>query len=250
MKRLLETIDHRPYPYPRSAWVMTQSWDELLFMHWSVEPSVMRALVPLGLELDLFEERAWIGVVPFKMNHVRPRFTPSVPLLSFFLELNVRTYVKVNGVAGVYFFSLDCSNALAVESARVWFGLPYYLAEMRAFNVDGWTNYKSMRCDRRGEIAEIDVRYRPVGDPYRSIPGTLEHFLTERYCLYTTCGDHIARGHVHHEPWNLQSVESEIRINTMLSPLGINLPGSSNPIMHYSKELLTVEWAPEAVTSI
>lgn len=228
---------------------MTQSWDELLFMHWSVEPSVMRSLVPVGMELDLFEERAWIGVVPFKMNHVRPRFTVSVPGMSFFLELNVRTYVRVNGVPGVYFFSLDCSNALAVESARIWFHLPYYFAEMRSFNKDGWTNYKSVRSDRRGKLAQLAVKYRPTGDPYNSEKGSLEHFLTERYCLYTTRGDEVIRGHVHHGPWNLQSVESEIHINTMLQPLGIDLTAEQEPIVHYSKEMLTVEWAPEAVTA-
>lgn len=208
----------------------------------------MRSLVPVGMELDLFQERAWIGVVPFKMNHVRPRFTFSVPVMSFFLELNVRTYVKVNGVPGVYFFSLDCSNALAVESARIWFHLPYYFAEMRSFNKDGWTNFKSVRCDRRGKVAQLAVRYRPNSDPYRSESGSLEHFLTERYCLYTTCGDEVIRGHVHHEPWNLQTVDSEIHINTMLQPLGINATSEQEPIVHYSKEMLTVEWAPEAVT--
>lgn len=227
---------------------MTQSWDELLFMHWCVEPSVMRSLVPSAIELDLFEGRAWIGVVPFKMNHVRPRFSFSVPIMSFFLELNVRTYVTVNGVPGVYFFSLDCSNPVAVESARAWFHLPYYFAEMKSFNHDGWAKYKSVRSDRRGDIAQLDVKYRPVGDPYRATGGTLEHFLTERYCLYTTRGDEVIRGHVHHEPWNLQSVEAEIQVNTMLLPLGIDAASHQEPILHYSKEMLTVEWAPETVT--
>lgn len=227
---------------------MTQRWDELLFMHWSVEPSVMRSLVPSSIDLDLFDNRAWIGVVPFRMNHVRPRFSVSVPFISFFLELNVRTYVRVNGVPGVYFFSLDCSNPLAVECARTWFHLPYYFAEMKAVSQDGWTKYKSLRCDRRADSAQLEVNYRPAGAPYRAAPGSLEHFLTERYCLYTTCGDRLLRGHVHHEPWNLQSVESELQMNTMLLPLGIDVVSHQKPVLHYSREMLTLEWAPEAVT--
>jgi Uncharacterized conserved protein (COG2071). len=119
---------------------------------------------------------------------------------------------------------------------------------MKSFHQDGWIQYKSVRCDRRGDVAQLDLKYRPVGDPCRATGGTLEHFLTERYCLYTTSGDQVVRGHVHHEQWSLQAVESEIQVNTMLLPLGIDVVSHQNPKLHYSKEMLTVEWAPEAVT--
>lgn len=246
MKELFLATGHRLYPYPVSPWVMTQCWNDLLFAHWRFEPDIVQKLIPPALQIDTFGGAAWIGVVPFRMQRVRPRLTPTLPVLSDFLELNVRTYVTVGGVPGVFFFSLDASSLLAVEGARLWFHLPYYYAEMSMFDLAGGFRYRSKRIDKRGLAAELDVIYRPSGEVFTSQPQTLEHFLTERYCLYTISGaGEILRAHVHHAQWPLQPAEAEFKTNTMLSPLG--LEAVSKPVLHFSKKLLTVEWAPSVV---
>lgn len=226
---------------------MTQCWNELLFAHWRFEPEVVQKLLPAKLKIDIFDGAAWIGVVPFRMQKVRPRYTPLVPILSEFLELNVRTYVTVGGVAGVYFFSLDASSLFAVEGARKLFHLPYFYAEMQSQERKGTYHYRSKRIDKRGLPAELEVIYKPATNSiFASKPGTLESFLTERYCLYTITGDgEILRAHVHHPQWPLQLAEAEFKTNTMLSPIGLET--LSKPILHFSRSLLTVEWAPEVV---
>ncbi|MDZ4835827.1 MAG: DUF2071 domain-containing protein [Candidatus Melainabacteria bacterium] len=246
MKDLFLATGHRPYPYPVTPWVMTQAWNDLLFAHWKYEPEVVQKLIPPQFKIDTFDGAAWIGVVPFKMQKVRPRFTVELPVLSEFLELNVRTYVTVGGVPGVYFFSLDCESLFAVEGARKWFHLPYYYAEMNLREANGEYAYRSTRVDKRGLAAQLDVQYRPTGDVCVSAPGSLEEFLTERYCLYTISGDgDILRAHVHHDRWPLQPAEAEFKTNTMLSPIG--LEAIAKPVLYFSKSLLTVEWAPDVV---
>src|ERR1700723_2444942 len=123
LNSLLETINHRPYPPPPTPWIMTQTWLELLFAHWTLPAEQIRSQIPSALDLDLHEGCAYVGVVPFRMSNVRLRATPAVAGLSEFLELNVRTYVTVGGVAGVYFFSLDAANLIAVNIARAWYQL-------------------------------------------------------------------------------------------------------------------------------
>jgi uncharacterized protein YqjF (DUF2071 family) len=248
MKQLLAITEHRAYPYPGSPWVMTQSWNDLLFAHWPFQPDTVRALIPTQMELETFDGAAWIAVVPFKMRNVRPRMTPLVPILSDFLELNVRTYVSVNGIPGVYFFSLDANSLLGVEGARLLFHLPYYYAEMQVSECEGVFHYRSERVDKRGLAAGLDVRYAPKSDVIQAKPGSLEHFLTERYCLYTISGDNnLLRAHIHHAPWPLQEAHADFSSNTMLSPIGLAVSGQ--PLLHYAKSLPTVEWPPEVVPS-
>lgn len=247
MKQILSVTDHRAYPYPEAPWVMTQSWDDLLFAHWRFEPEVVRALIPAQMELDTYDGSAWVAVVPFKMRKVRSRLTPRVPGLSDFLELNVRTYVKVDGITGVYFFSLDAESLWAVEGARLWFRLPYYFAEMQVVEKEGWFHYKSERVDVRGLAAGLDVSYAPIGETFHAQKNTVEHFLTERYCLYTISGDNqLLRAQIHHVPWPLQEAQAEFRLNTMLSPIGLKPTGK--PLLHFARSLLTVEWAPMVVS--
>ena len=129
-KEILRTVNHREYPIATGPWVMSQVWLELLFAHWPVKPDVLRSLIPPVFEIDTFEREAWVGVVPFRMRDIHPRGLPSVQGISHFPELNVRTYVTVDGKPGVYFFSLDAGNALAVAIARSVFHLPYFNAHM------------------------------------------------------------------------------------------------------------------------
>jgi uncharacterized protein len=243
---IVEQVAHRPWPMPGAPWLMTQSWHDLLFAHWPVDARALRERVPPGLELDLFEGQAWLGVVPFDMTNVAPRFVPAVPGISAFPELNVRTYVTVGGKAGVYFFSLDAESALAVKLARAMLKLPYYTASIDVTRQDGWVDYWSERlADNDAPPAEFEGRYRPIGPVQQARPGSLEYFLTERYCLYNVDDEFKAyRLEIHHPPWELQVAEADITLNTMADAAGIRLP-SMAPLVHYSRRQDVVAWAPE-----
>src|SRR5687767_5867127 len=142
-------------------------WHHLLFAHWAVPPEMIRPLIPAKLELDLWEGQAWVGVVPFEMRWVHPRWLPSVPWLSFFPELNVRTYVTIDGKPGIWFFSLEATNPIAVSLARRFFYLPYMNAEMACEVKEGATFYRSHRTRKGEPPAEFVGNYRPTGAIYR-----------------------------------------------------------------------------------
>lgn len=217
---------------------MQMRWLDLLFAHWPVDPAVLRPLLPAGLELDLFEGRAYIGVVPFRMEGVRPRGIPKIPGLHAFPELNLRTYVTTGGRPGVWFFSLDAGQKLAVRVARTFFHLPYFDAK---FELSG-PNYAAQRTHKNAAPAVFDASYEPVGPVYRSRPGTLEHWLTERYCLYAAdpqgC---VYRGEIAHAPWPLQPATAQIRQNTLGDWLGIELIGPPETL-HFAKSLDVKAW--------
>lgn len=235
----LDELDHRPFPLPKNAWVMRQSWRKLLFAHWSLPAQELRALIPESLEIDTYDGLAWLGVVPFSMNEVCPRFVPPLPWISNFLELNLRTYVKKDGIAGVYFFSLDCSNPVAVRAARRFFHLPYFDASMMLSDTADGINYKSIRSS--GE--SFSAIYAPSGSNFRSSIGSLEQFLTERYCLYVEdLAGKTYRGVIHHSPWPLQSATAEIENNTLF-PSKLSFLNAQKPdLLHYSEQIDTVEW--------
>jgi uncharacterized protein YqjF (DUF2071 family) len=183
---------------------MCQNWRRLLFLHWAWDAAEVQATLPPGLSVDAWEGRAWLGIIPFKMEAVRPRFFPAVPVLSNFPELNVRTYVRDrHGRPGVWFYSLDCAQPLAVWMARVVFGLPYFHARMRE-RVEGGIFYD---CRRSGVRAAVHYEYRGVGNPERAGEGTLEQFLIERYRLFAVRAGRLLTGEVWHEPYPLQRAE-------------------------------------------
>jgi uncharacterized protein YqjF (DUF2071 family) len=221
---------------------MRQTWDQLLFAHWPVAFDTLRPLIPTALELERYEGEAWLGVVPFLMRDVHPRALPSVPRLSAFAELNVRTYVTAAGKPGVYFFSLDAGNALAVEIARRWFHLPYFRARFDIAQAGETIQYRSTRIHPNAPPAELDVSYRPTGPIYASALGSLDAFLTERYCLYTTnAHGQLLRGEIQHQRWPLQPTEAEVHGNTMARPAGLTLPDIS-PVLHYAHHLEVLIW--------
>lgn len=239
---ILSKSEHRPYPLPKGPWVMRQTWLELLFAHWPLPSETLRPLVPAGLPLDTYDGSAWLGIVPFRMVDVHPRFLPSVPGLSAFPELNVRTYVTLGGEPGVYFFSLDAGNPIAVALARALFHLPYFNARFQIRRSGETVEYHSRRTDTRARPAELRVRYHPAGPVFHSRPGSLEWFLTERYCLYTV-GSHgrVYRGEIQHEQWPLQPAEAEFEWNTMASGDGVQLPDVA-PLLHYSERQEVLIW--------
>jgi uncharacterized protein YqjF (DUF2071 family) len=220
---------------------MTQIWHELLFAHWPVAPEVLRPLVPAALPLDAFEGQCWIGVVPFHMSHVRPRGVPPVPGLSAFPELNVRTYVTLNGIPGAYFFSLDAGNAIAVALARNLFHLPYFRARMSSKRAGDTIHYQSVRTHHAVPSAELLASYRPIAPVTYSVPETIEHWFTERYCLYTVVGQHVYRCDIHHRPWPLQRAELDIVRNTMAEAAGLHLSPAPS-YLHYAQKLEVLIW--------
>jgi uncharacterized protein YqjF (DUF2071 family) len=217
---------------------MRQTWHDLLFAHWPLPHAVMRPLVPAQLALDTFDGHCWAGVIPFHMSGIRGRWLPALPGLSRFPELNVRTYVTYGGKAGVYFFSLDAGNLPAVWAARRFYHLPYFHAEMSSEELGGKIFYESRRL--RG-TAEFRGRYRPTGETRLREKGSIEHWLTERYCLYTTHLGRVYRGEIHHPPWPLQDAEAEFETNTVAAAAGISLPATA-PLLHFARRLEVLIW--------
>jgi uncharacterized protein YqjF (DUF2071 family) len=216
---------------------MRQNWHHLLFLHWAVGPEQLRPLVPLELELDLFEGRAYVGLVPFTMTGVRPVWAPAVPGLSSFHETNVRTYVHRAGRdPGVWFFSLDAANPIAVALARTFFHLPYYHARMRLTLESGAVAYASQRRRAGAAPASCAIRARPTGSAGPAQAGTLEHFLAERYYLYTTHRSQLYRGQVHHSPYPLQTADVLALDETLLAAAGIRRPEEA-PLAHFARSV-------------
>ena len=208
-------------------WVLAMGWHDLLFAHWRVPWEVVRGQIPAVLEIDEFEGEAWLGVVPFRMSGVRPRFAPSMPGLSWFPELNLRTYVRHEGRAGVWFFSLDAASRVAVRLARATFHLPYFDARMSCRQADGGgVECESVRIHRGAPGAVFKGSYRPRGPTCASRPGSLAHWLTERYCLYSEDeAGRVYRGDVAHGPWPLQEAEASLERCDMTRLLDWELPG-------------------------
>ncbi len=250
MQDILKTIGHRPTPLPSRHWAMTQRWNDLLFAHWPVPSASIAKLLPAGLVPDTFDGSAWIGVVPFWMDRIRFNAIPNVPGAETFPELNLRTYVREEGtnLAGVYFFSLDAANPIAVSIARVFFRLPYYWSHMKIEpQSDGRFLYRSDRHFTRQPV-RFRASYRclgPTGRLAQSTPGTIEYFLTERYRLYTSDRQgRLFQGEIHHLPWPLEAAEAEFPINELPAAHGIQLP-DTQPLLFYARELVVYVWSLE-----
>lgn len=247
-EEILQHVDHRPWPLPVTPWVGRMRWSDLAFLHWPLDPAVIRPLIPPGLELDTFDGQAWLGVVPFRMEASRVRLMPAIPGLSDFAELNVRTYARTGRRFGVWFFSLDAANPVAVRGARTLFNLPYFDASMTVDARDRAVSYRSHRTHRLAPPADFVAEYAPAGPAYHAQPGTLDYFLTERYCLFSQGRDgEIGCLDVHHLPWPLQPATVAIEQNTMAAAIGITLPDRP-PIAHFAGALDVVAWNRESLS--
>jgi len=242
MHLIFQPTVHRPWPIPASKCMMYQRWHDLLFAHWPVDAKVLLPFIPPPLRLDTFENQAWIGVVPFWMSGIRGRGFPVLPYVSRFAEINVRTYVTDGKKAGVWFLSLDAANLLAVKVARKYFCLPYYHARMKSQWQEDRMEYISHRIHPNAPSAEFDGDYQPIDTAENAAPGSLEYWLTERYCLYTNDrAGRVCRAEIHHAPWQLQRAKAEIRMNTMTEAAGISLPQTA-PLLHFSKFQEVAVW--------
>lgn len=206
---------------------MRMTWSELLFAHWTVDPGMVARLLPAGMTLDTRDGRAWVGVVPFLMSKVAIRFCPPIPGTNRFLELNLRTYVTIGGKPGVWFFSLDAASRIAVRVARATFNLPYMDARMAIRHDEkGAVTYRSQRTHRGEPSAEFDADYSVAGEFEEAAPGSLEHWLTARYCFYSSNRrGRLFRCEIDHPPWSLAPANYTERINTMGNPLGFEFTG-------------------------
>jgi uncharacterized protein len=240
-RSVLAEADHRPWPLPRQPWLMGQTWVDLLFAHWRVPEDALREVVPPQLPLDLYDGSAWLGVTPFCVRGLRLRGTAPVPVLSTFPELNVRTYVSVEGKPGIYFLSLDADSCVAVRAARRTYRLPYFRSRIRVERDEEGIGYDLLRTADDGPPAYFVARYGAEGAELAPRDGSLERWLTERYCLYTLDeAERIQRGEIHHPPWPLRPGWAEIEANTMAMPFGIDLEGE--PLLHFSPRQDVAIW--------
>jgi uncharacterized protein YqjF (DUF2071 family) len=260
MREILDRTSHRPWPLPQGRWAMSQRWNDLLFAHWPMRAAEIEAHLPDGLEADIFQGSAWLGVVPFWMDKIQLKGLPSVPGARSFPELNLRTYVRDQrtGTPGVYFFSLDASNPLAVMIARNFFHLPYYWARMRITPLaDSGNESRGVRefsfYSRRllsGKPVKFVARYRGLGPSRKLVQsrlGTIEYFLTERYCLFTRDAlGRLFKANIHHIPWPLEDAEAEFEENDLAAAVGLELP-DTKPLLHYSRQLAVYVWSAEMV---
>jgi uncharacterized protein len=238
---IIDQTEHRPYPPPSKPWVMTQTWNRLLFAHWPVPVSSLREYIPSAFTIDTFDGIAWIGVIPFEISHLLLRGLPPIPFTSSFPEINVRTYIIKDNKPGVFFFSLDATNPMAVAAARTFFHLPYFNANIEAVTQKSSIYYTSQRTHKKADPASFQTRYHPTSLTFYASKGSLDEWLTARYCLYTYNKKHLYRGEIHHAPWPLQHAEAEIIHNTMHPTLTPSIL-QTQPILHYVQQIKALFW--------
>jgi uncharacterized protein YqjF (DUF2071 family) len=223
-----------------------QGWEDLLFVHWRVDAEAVRRLVPPGLKVDEHDGSAWLAVTPFELTGFRLRGTLPIPVVSSFPELNVRTYVTAGGKPGIWFFSLDTSSLVAVEAARRVYKLPYFHAHISLRRrPDRRVEYSATRR-RSARPFRFEAAYAPAGEPSEPEPGTLEHFLVERYCLYASDESGLYRAEIHHTPWRIRRADASIALNTM-PPDSLSLHG--DPLFHLAERQDVVIWPLEQIPS-
>ncbi|WP_139378302.1 YqjF family protein [Mesobacillus jeotgali] len=243
MNKELLIQSHRPYPLPDMNWLMTQEWHHTLFAHWPVPSASLREHVPRELEIDTFDGSAWIGIVPFKVKNTHGRMTPPIPFFSSYVEVNVRTYVSYGPRSGVYFFTLDANQLLAVIGAKAVFGLNYKQANID-FQEKDYFELHSKRVPAGDVNAKLSLRYKPSSDIFFAEQGTLEHWFTERYCLWTKRGSKLVRGDIHHTKWELQRANAELSQEMLIPFINQDLL-TKPPLLHYNKYKKAFFWPPK-----
>jgi len=214
--------------------LLSMHWADVLFAHWSVDPGVVAATLPDSLDVDTDDGDAYLGVVGFRMESIRPR---GVPIGLSFPELNLRTYVRGDEGGGVYFYNLDADDRVGVTLARGLFQLPYYRAEMRVENEAAGIRFRSRRTHRGVRSAQFDATYQPTGEAERVGAGSLDAFLTERYRFYTESDSgRLYRGEIDHPPWKLGDAALTVRENTLFEANSFDRP-SGEPRVRYSPGL-------------
>jgi uncharacterized protein YqjF (DUF2071 family) len=229
---------------PKGDPVMHQNWENTLFLHWPVAPSVLRPLIPSALDLDTFDDKAWLSITPFHIDDVHPPKFPAFPGLSSFHELNVRTYVTHQGIPGIWFFSLDASKLIPTVAARIFFMIPYFKATIRFLQTT--ENFAFSLSRSIPSKAEFKASWK-VGTRLRDPDAdSLAFFLVERYCAFAAEGNTIYQIRIYHHPWILDEAQVELRSSSMISSLGLPEP-ASEPLAHFSRSVEAEIWAPTPV---
>tara|TARA_B100001059_G_scaffold48420_1_gene41431 strand:- start:2501 stop:3235 length:735 start_codon:yes stop_codon:yes gene_type:complete len=218
------------------GWAIDMVWRDLLFMHWPIDADQLQSLLPSGLEADTHDGKAWIGLVPFTMDRVRMWSLPRIPGFTRFHECNVRTYVKCNGVPGVWFFSLDAANPLAVWTARLIWKLNYVFARFKVSHEGDLCTYTVKRPSGIGSR----IQWRVGEELPQTSPGSIEHFLTERYCLYSASRGRVWRGVVHHDPWQLCEADVPQLDDRLVAEAGLEIDGP--PLCHAARPVHVHAW--------
>ncbi|WP_035512642.1 YqjF family protein [Halalkalibacillus halophilus] len=236
--KLLNHTAHRHNSLSPGKWLMSQRWENLLFIHYPVKKEAIKECIPDGLELDCFQGDAWVTIIPFEVTDMHLRGTSSIPYLHSYLELNVRTYVKLNGVHGIYFFSLDADKILAVIGARSA-TLPYYYAKMSMLKDGDTFSYESQRRGRNG--ASFKSSYCPNSSIWIPEEDTLDAWLFERYYAWAVKGRFLVEVEIHHLPWDVQEVEASFQTSNLL-PSGLESADEGEVLFHYAKAKRVLLW--------
>ena len=224
---------HRKWQLPSLPWIMKQTWNDLLYAHYPIKLEALQKLVPNMFPLDSYNGMGWIGVIPFHITGIRIRGLLPIPGMNRFPELNVRTYVTLDGKPGIYFFSLDAAHFLAANSAKLFYHLPYRHADILVKKTGATIDYESRRKSK--EATQLKCTYKPISQPFLAAKGSFEEWMAERYCIYTlNKKGRLFRCDVLHSPWLLQQAEAKFYHNTILSKQGIYVD-SDKPILHFSK---------------
>jgi len=237
--------DHLPFPMPERKHSLGQNWVNLTFMHWEVDPELLRKYVPEDLEIELFDGKAYVGTIPFRMEKVRPRNLPSISFISNFPEFNIRTYVSKNGKSGVFFLTLDAQSQVTCMYAPLAYGLPYRYAKCEHYaNDNGGYIWKS---ERKSDGVKLEGETTTKGSLVKAKKGSLEEFLFERYCLYVSKKNLTYIAYTCHEPWEYQEAEVKIKVNSLTDSYGLGIENPLNPdLVHFSKGVEVLTWNLES----
>jgi uncharacterized protein YqjF (DUF2071 family) len=231
IKNILTHVSHRPYPLPRGKWKYYQEWHEVVFAHWRASSKKINEILPEGLELDLFNGEAWVSLTAFTLKNMRLRITPAFPPLSNFHEINLRTYVKKNGIPGIYFFSLEASKIGSMLMSKLASELPYYRSDILRHK----TLYQSQNKQHN---FYLHLEYTPHREKIKK--DLLDLWLTERYALFHQAGNNILANHIHHQEWPLMNVDiSHFKANYQFGHLLLDYAAEK---FHYSPGVKVLTW--------
>jgi uncharacterized protein YqjF (DUF2071 family) len=239
---------NRSFPPPHLPWSFRQTWRDILFAHYRVPAAALQLSLPRHMKLDTFDDCGWLSIVAFRVTDSAPRLIPAIPWVSRFSEVNLRTYVIVDGKPAIYFFSLDASQPLVVRLARASVGLAYYHAEIDVSRSDESIFIQSVRRDDRGPPAAFAATYHPIEGRVRPTFGTLASWLTDRYCSFSVRRNVMLREEIHHRPWILQPVRLEIHENSLLDGIGLEVPEQPD-LVHFARVQHAYLWLPSIVST-
>ena len=252
MREYMMRTSQRPRPLPTGHWAMTQRWNDLLMAHWPVSAAAVSALLPDGVQVDTFHGSAWLGVTPCWMDRIRLRNLFPLPGARSFPDLTLRTYVRDQrtGTPGIYLFSKDANNLLAVLMGRGFCSFPIHWAEMRIEQrSEREFSFHSRRLLSR-QTTLFSARYRGLGPSSKlaeSHSGTLEYFLMERNCFFTrNRAGQTTKASIHYVPWPLEEAEADIEQNNLAAAIGISLA----PVLHYLRRMAVYIWPAELVRPV